>query len=237
MLEEAASIKAVSSRASQINTVYLLKQNAQIVVKDSLTFEKITNYLNVSLGKVETPKISIFTEDQEAQDFTRAILGRKFNNLKFIDCTLGCENLISLSKKKVPSFILPNSIVILDGDATKNVKRNKLSNFICLPGDDAPEKVLARFLKDLDDTDPFWTSKIDDYSKQICFRNYSLQEILEDRIKAKNWYIEQKNSKAWGGRATALYKRYLDDNETQKNIFIDSFKGLHMEILTSLGFA
>lgn len=236
MLEEAASTKAVPSRADQINIVNLKKQNDSVIIEESLTFERITNHLNASLGKIEIPKISIFTEDKEAQDFTRAILGRKLKYLNFIDCTLGCENLISLSKKKVPSFIFPNSIVILDGDASASMKKNKLSNFICLPGSDAPEKVLAPFLMNLDDTDPFWTSKNEDYSKQICFRNYSLQDILEDRVKAKNWYIEQRDSKVWGMRATALYKRYLDDNETQKNTFIDSFKGLHSKILISLGF-
>jgi len=236
MLEEAALIKAVPARANQINTIYLIKQNDQVIVKESLTFEKITNHLNVSLGKSINPKISIFTEDNETKDFTRAILGRKFKNLEFIDCTLGCENLISLSKKKVPSFIFPNSIVILDGDTSKNMTKSKLSNFICLPGNDSPEKVLASFLSNLDDDDPFWISKVDSYSKQICFRNYKPQDIMSDRVKAKAWYIEQKKSNAWGHRAAAaIYKRYLVDHKAEKNHFISNFGELYKKILTSRG--
>ena len=55
------------------------------------------------------------------------------------------------------------------------------------------EREVAKFLYSLDDTDPFWKSIGKHYNRQVCFRNYLLEEVLEDDDKCREWFDEQNN--------------------------------------------
>ncbi|OZB99470.1 hypothetical protein BBP29_01760 [Alteromonas macleodii] len=228
LLEKISELKSVKGRSSQFNTVYLKKVDGQVVAEESPTFDRITHNLNVASGKKSNiPKTTIYTEDKECVHFIKAILKQKFKNLFFPDINLGCANLIQLGIKKVPSFSLPNSIVVLDGDASNDVAKAKLKNYICLPGNVRPEALLANFLDGLSDTSPFWEEKVPHYSKQVCFRNFSLAEINNCRNKAKEWYNQQLDTGAWGQNARNALNYYLASIPEDKLRFEKDFQRIY----------
>ena len=65
-------------------------------------------------------RITAYTEDKENILFVKAILKSKAFVLDFVDVTLPCSTLMELVTKRVPAFIYPYSIVILDGDVRMN---------------------------------------------------------------------------------------------------------------------
>ena len=80
---------------------------------------------------------------------------------------------------------------------------------------------------DLSDKNAFWEERVVGYSKQFCFSNYKLQDIISDRVKAKNWYREQLETNAWGQNGTALYKLYLKTIPDELDVFLNAFSKLH----------
>ncbi|WP_213994831.1 AAA family ATPase [Arsukibacterium sp.] len=235
MIDKALEISQARGRESSTKVIYLKKSDGLVTLEKDLSAEKLKNHLDVSLGKVLKLTVDIFSEDEECRDFLRACLGRKFKGLNYVDCTLGCENLIQLAKQKVPAFLHPNSLVVVDGDVAPQ-KIAKYKNYIALPGNDSPEKVLATFLNGLSDADPFWGVKNASYNKQICFRDFSVEDIHADRIKAKKWYNDQKSTGVWGLGASELYKRYFKENPKEKNDFTEKFKFIYDEIIKHKGF-
>lgn len=235
MIEKALEISHTKGRESSTKVIYLKKSDGMVTLEKNINAEKIKNHLDVSLGKTLKLTIDIFAEDEECRDFAKYCLGRKLRGINFVDCALGCGNLIQLAKQKVPAFLHPNSVVIVDGDVVPQ-KIAKLKNYIALPGNDSPEKLLSTFLDGLSDTDPFWTAKNTSYNKQICFRDYSLEDIHSDRDKAKKWYNEQKSTGVWGQGASELFRRYFKDNPAEKDSFAEKFKSIYDEIVKSKGF-
>lgn len=228
LLEKISELKAERGREKQFNTIYLKKVDGYVEIAESPNFEQIVNNLNVSINKhIPVRKLPIYTEDKECMQFVKAMLGRKFKNLEFLDISLGCTNLIQLGVKKVPSFAYNNSIIVLDGDARQDLKNKRLKNFICLPGELNPESLLANYLNNLSDKNAFWEERTVGYSKQFCFSNYKLQDIISDRVKAKKWYREQLETNAWGQNGTALYKHYLKTIPDELASFLDSFTELY----------
>ncbi|CDT93931.1 conserved hypothetical protein [Vibrio coralliirubri] len=231
LLEKAAKYK--KSKAKKFNTVYLKKQDSQILIDDQLDFERIVHNLNMSLGQSALPKakLPIYTEDKECIQFAKAMLDSSLKRkLDFLDVSLGCGNYLQLVSKKVPSFIFPNSIVILDGDTRSKLEGKRLKNFICLPGELNPEGMVATFLHNLPESDPFWTKKNADYSKQYCFMDFSLDQILEKRGVAKAWYKRQLETGNWGREANLLYKAFLPTIQEEVDIFVTQFEKTYVQI-------
>lgn len=81
---------------------------------------------------------------------------------------------------------------------------------------------IQTFLHDLSEADELWENITEGYSKQVCFRDITYDEILHDRIKAKTWFRSQLPS--WGRTAskvlTPLFKKYKDE----RNEFISDFE-------------
>jgi AAA15 family ATPase/GTPase len=235
MIERLLDISGNVKRKDDVKLVYLKKVDKQVVVEEDLNANRLKNHLNVSLGNAVKLTVDVFAEDEECRDFSKATLGRKYTSLKYVDCTLGCENLLQLAKQKIPAFLHPNSIVVLDGDVSPQKIKN-FQNFIMLPGGDSPEKVLANFLWNLSDGDSFWSEKNTNYNKQICFRDSTLEDIENCRIKAKAWYRKQKKDGVWGIGASTLYKRYFKYFPLAKQNYIDTFGEIYSEIVESKGF-
>lgn len=230
LLERISELKSKKGRKKQFNTVYLKKVDGMVTVKESPSYEQIVYNLNVATQrKTSVAKISVYTEDKECIQFTKAILGRNFKNLTFPDISLGCGNLINLGRMKVISFSFPNSIVVVDGDARKDVKKIKLKlkNYICLPGELSPERMLAKFLSDLSDTSTFWNEKVQGYSKQVCFRDHALKDIETDRVQAKEWYRQHLDSGAWGQQASNVYKYFLTTIPDEATQFVEEFREIY----------
>lgn len=133
---------------------------------------------------------------------------------------------MDLVYRKVPSFIFPNSIVILDGDVrndTANKKKIKgAKNVLILPSTESPERIIAKLLYNLSDTDPLWMSLNPDYTKQFCFRDYSIDRISNSRDDAKKWFRQQQEElgDTW---CTKTVNRWKRDNSEEFNTFVEEF--------------
>lgn len=228
LLERISELQNTKGREKQFNTVYLKKIDSEVFAKENPSLEEITYNLKVEIGrKLPARKIPIYTEDKECIHFTKALLGLKYKNIQFPGITLGCGNLIQLGQKKVASFTSPNSIIVLDGDARDQIIKAKLGNYLCLPGKINPEGMLANFLDTLSDKSPFWEEKINGYSKQICFKDYTLKEILKDRTNAKKWYNQQLKCGAWGREARNAFKYLLESIPKERRHFEDNFSKVY----------
>lgn len=213
--------------------IVLKKQNKKVIAIEDCTPQDIKAMLNVAKSEGgQKKKLIVFSEDDEASCFIRQILGSSIiKKLNILDCNLGSGNYVNLAKKKIPGFCSPDSIIILDGDISKSLIKH-LNNFLILPGNDSPEKLLAKYLHNLDDTDLLWENIGRNYNKQVCFRNYSKAEIFENRDKAKKWFKEQKSS--WGRNASKVINSWKKENKEESDFFIKSFLKIYNEMAIKL---
>lgn len=211
----------------QVKLIYLKRQDENIIINDRATFRNITLNLQVMQGRVKpVRKIPVYTEDKENIVFAKHLLRGKMVQLKFIDIDFSGANLISLVSKKVPAFIEPEAIVIVDGDVRKENNKmksiTKANNILVLPTAMSPEQLTATFLHGLSDADELWNKIGEGYSWQVCSRDYTLDEIMKDRVKAKAWFRRELPS--WGTNAskvlTPLFKKYKDEC----NEFVSDFE-------------
>lgn len=227
MLEHICSIMETQKNAKDIKLVYLEKRDQHIKCIENMSYSDINDKLLVqSQTKIET-KIMTFSEDDETRCWLKVLLGpTRTKMLKIVDCPMSCKNLIQLTKQKIPPFVFPNSIIILDGDAFADVERQKkvLKNYLMLPGTISPERLLANHLKDLSDEDSFWKRCGRNYSKQVAFRDVEFNDIINDRVKAKEWFKSQ--LPYWGRNGTKAITAWCEANPEAKKNFIIKFEEL-----------
>ncbi len=193
--------------------------------ESNITLRQIDSDLNIRPMKNSSPgKIRVYTEDSEAVEFAKSLLGNRYKKLvDFVNVKIGCKELITLAtKRRVPEFT--DSLIILDGDNSNSAK-----NIISLPGGDEnlpPDQLAYKFLKDLPEADLFWPGyeKIGEYSKQACFLNYPDLSFTEKEVreKFKRWYNEQREF--WGRGSSHLYTRWKKDNGVQVSKFLEDFR-------------
>jgi energy-coupling factor transporter ATP-binding protein EcfA2 len=235
ILNQACKMQAEPKRPEQMKVIFLEKSDRKIKIIEDINFDAIKHKLNVTLGSPKTQtKIIVFTEDKEAQVFLKSLLKRKTANFRCLDCSLGCENLIELSKKKIPGFKFPDSLIVLDGDV-KKTKIAKLSNILLLPGDSSPERILAKFLYELTDESAVWNKIATGYTKQICFNDFTIKEIRSDRDKAKKWF--QFQSKHWGKGCVKAINPWIDANREEVDNFRISFQVIQEKFAKALSMA
>ncbi len=223
-----------------LKIVYLEKINKKIKNVPDITYSSIKNRLNVevtSFKKVKQ-KIDVFTEDAEAIMFTKALLKKYTPFFNFIPCTLGFAQIITLSEKKVPSFIFPNSLLIFDGDINKDkpVKKkiNKLTNSLILPTDLGPDELIAKFLYDLDDESVIWRKlKANDFNKAYCFNKYKIEKILNNRVDAKAWFKSHLDS--FGTNASIVFTAWAKENPETVEAFVNKFKTIFNKVASEKG--
>ncbi|MCT3661372.1 AAA family ATPase [Elizabethkingia anophelis] len=229
ILEHVCKLQDDENLKKQVKVVYLQKRDNQIVIKDNVSIEFIKNKLNVSLSSPsKTQKINLFTEDKEAEIFLKALLKSRKSKINFIQCTLGCNNYIELVRKKIKGFVFPDSIICLDGDVTQKPSMmkeiSKSKNFLILPGNDSPEKILAEMLYNEPDSSDIWEKLHLGYDKQFCFRDYNFQDIKKDRVKSKQWFNSQKQY--WGLGCTKLINIWIAKHKNDVEAFIKSYDEL-----------
>lgn len=226
LLKESSEYQEDENRREQIKLIYLKREDQKIIINDNIDYKFIKNHLNVALtGSPEKNKIDVFTEDAEGIIFAKSLLGlNRTKNLKFIDISLGCGNLIELASKKVPSFIFPKSIIILDGDIKQRTKANKIRNILLLPTEKSPERLLSDFLNNLSESDELWGTVDRTFTKQYCFNNILNQEIQDDRKKAKKWF--NSHLKIWGRNAFKVLNPWKEQNKQLVEEFTQEFDTL-----------
>lgn len=229
ILERACEWQEDSSLSGQVKVIYLQKFDLKVKAINNINFEVIKSKLNVALAiKAKPKKIRVFTEDKETETFLRAIIKRKAGNLDFVDCTLGCDNLIELARKQVIGFKFPESLIVLDGDVkseSSKVRRIKhLRNILTLPGDKSPERLLAEFLHGLPDESPLWDGIFKGYTKQFAFRDFTYRQVIADREKAKEWFNSQKPY--WGRNCANVINLWIEENKEEVQVFNDTYDSL-----------
>lgn len=82
--------------------------------------------------------------------------------------------------------------------------------------------MLAQYLYDLSDESPLWAKMEEGYNKQFCFRDISFNEIMSDRIKAKEWFNSQ--LQYWGSNACKVIDSMMKEHEKEKQQFLAQFE-------------
>lgn len=224
MLKRISSIIEEQKKANDIKLIYLEKENQKINCLTNISYNEIHDKLLVLARKETEEKITTFSEDDETRCWLKVLLGpQRMKKLKIIDCTIGCKALMDFTRMKIPPFVFPNSIIVLDGDAQGDVQKQAktLKNYLLLPGTISPERLLAQYLNGLDDKDPLWKSCGKTYSKQFSFKEFSLDEINKDREKAKKWFKSQ--LPYWGRNGAKAINAWCNANPGAKPKFISRF--------------
>ncbi len=223
ILEKVCDLQVDKKLINQVNVIYLEKIDSEVIAIQNIDFENIKDKLNVSISPSSSKrKVVVFTEDQEGEIFAKCILKTKrTTNLEFAGGSLGCGNLLELSRKEIKGFRIQDSIIILDGDVSSK-KSNK--NILILPGNKPPEKLLADFLYNLQDRSTAWEKIHKGYTKQIVFRDYQYHSIISDRNIAKKWFNQQKEY--WGRGAAKLINLWIEENSEIVEVFCKTFDDL-----------
>lgn len=227
MLQEELNAKTATN--NQVKVLFLEKRDKKIQIENSCNFDTIKHKLNVTVSKNKSNNVDVFVEDKEAQLFVRGLLGTKCR-IRFIDVTMSSPALIDLVYRRVPSFCHPQSIVFLDGDVMTSVSnRKKLStakNVVILPSNTSPERLLAEYLNSLSDNDQLWSQINHTYNKQVCFKDYKLDQIHAKRDIAKKWFNSQRDEIGigWSGKVISRWKK---DNKEEFLNFKESFQKVY----------
>lgn len=228
IIKETSRIIKEENQQNKMKLLFLKKIDSSIVVNENIGYDFIENELNKTLSGINQSeeKLQVFTEDAECAMFAKSLLGvKRTKHLNFIDIPLGCGNLTELSRKKIPAFSFPNSIIILDGDVRTEKKKmgsiKRCKNIIILPKNVSIERIIANFLDKLNDTDPFWGSINENFNHQYCFQTYTLEEINKDREKAKKWF--NSHLEKWGRNAYKVLKVWKQSNSEYASQFCSDF--------------
>ena len=229
ILEEVCKHQENLKISGQVKVVYLQKVDNIVKAIENISFEDIRNKLNVTLSLTQkAKKIPVFVEDKEGAVFAKAILKRRTSRLQFVDCTMGCSNYLELVKKNIEGFRYKQSIIILDGDVKSKSSEmrelKKYKNFLLLPNTKSPERLIAEYLHNLQESSPLWNNIYRGYTKQFVFQSHPLNEIQTDRIKAKAWFNDQKQY--WGRGCASVINLWIAENQEEVNDFINKYDQL-----------
>ena len=221
---------------NQIRMIYLKRSDDNILIKRDVDFNGIVLDLNVTAiaPRKKKNKITVYVEDKETELFVKAILKTRCNCLKFVNATLPCSMLIEMVAKAIPAFCYPYSIIFLDGDVRKHMadmrKLANAHNVLLLPGNESPERLLAKFLFNISDSDVLWNSLPIGYTKQVCFREISYEQIFaageQGRQNAKRWFNLQ--LPYWGRGGVKVLNPFF--SKIQQDV--DTFKAEYDEMIT-----
>jgi hypothetical protein len=227
ILEHACALQSNIHRSDQVAVIYLEKRDNKVKIIENINFHTIELKLNAVAGKrTMSDKLLTYMEDAEARIFLKGILKRKASKLKIFNMSLSCSKFINLVEEKVPTFIFPDSLIILDGDVKGDSgsmrKIKKLKNILLLPGKKSPECLLADFLYELSDEDEFWEECGFAYSKQVCFRDQKYSDIQADHHVSKKWFNTQKEF--WGYGCSKVINAWIKKNQEDVDTFVVEFE-------------
>ena len=228
LIELACEYQKDTKLKDQIKVVYLQKLDDNINIIEKPTFNFIQNKLKVTLTvKPKDLKINVFTEDKEGEIFLKGLIKNRKSSLNFLQCSMGCSNYIELVRKKIHGFNFPQSIICLDGDVRNEPNNMRViknyKNFLLLPGNESPERVLAEMLYAEKESSDIWDKLHNGYDKQLCFHEFGINDIRTDRIKAKNWFNSQKSYWGSGNTCSKIINLWIQKNKDIYDQFIFDF--------------
>lgn len=169
---------------------YMTKNNGPLKVYRNPAFSIIKNDLMLANPGSNIRRIPVYCEDDEGRWFFENLIKKHKIRLNLIKVKLSCDALIQLNKNDPVYF--SNVIFALDGDVPDEDICN-FNNFIKLPGNVRPEKVIYDFLLDLSSDSELW-----EIGQGLGFYKDSIRENGPesnkyqgaDREKYKAWFKE-----------------------------------------------
>jgi len=217
--------------------IYLYERGHEILVHSNPSVNEMKNHLNVVARKPTEPKkIRVLCEDEIGRNFTKSLLGYKNCQKVIFDTkydSVSAEHYHLFLDKVISEFT--SALIILDGDKrTKSGRTPAKKNIVILPPNynpaTCPEKLFYDYLKNLPDTDEFWSSDLDGHTKDTCFRNFPNTPANTDIY--KKWYQEQKVF--WGRNCQRLHKRWIKDHPIETSRFNLDFQTAYDILAESL---
>lgn len=202
-------------------TTYLSNTYGSVQVMQDWSWSQINADINTKTidtpSGISLPRINIYFEDKEAEDFFAALMYRqpikKFTN-PMSDVSLGCSNYLQLIRKKVPEFS-EKSITCLDADQDPRVTGNSYKTVIVLPGHLPPDQLIFEHLYNLPATHQFWKNDLQ-FSRDV-FTNVTREILNEFSINGDSVKVKEKVA-AYTGTKTPreIFKRFYKDAQFQK---------------------
>ncbi len=212
-------------QANDVKIVLMEKKDKQIVIKNEQNFSFIGDVLNLTATVPERQKIKICTEDEEAKNFFAALNKRIKLPVHYVKGTLGCDTYISIVKQNLELMLSKEILILLDGDAKLSGLEKEKTNIIKLPGGNSPERILATVLYNLLDSSRYWQRVAPSYTKEVCFRDITYDDVMKDRNLAKDWFKKQKKYSSWLSATVAVWiEENQEDFDEFKAQLIDYYK-------------
>lgn len=245
-------------------TIYLSNTYGNVQVMQDWSWAQIsadinTKTIDTSSG-VSLPRINIYFEDKEAEDFFATLLYRqpikKFTN-PMSEVSLGCSNYLQLIQKKIPEFS-ERSIVCLDADQGSQVTGKSYKTVTLLPGHLPPDQLVFEHLYNLPAAHPFWKNELQ-FTRDV-FTNAAREVLNEfsingdsvevkERVAAytgtkkprevfKRFYkgVEFQKLLTSGAKSYNPWKHWIDNNPVLINEFLENFKTAVHGVM-SIGYA
>lgn len=166
-------------------------------VRTSRELNEVLNDINLDVSRIGN-RINVYCEDARAASFLQYILTAKLPiniglYMSFVDINLGWTNYVQLASKRVPEFL--DNLIVLDGDVptkpeyvAKESAIRDAGNFLFLPL--VIEKGIFELLKDFARYSKFseTLSRVEAFSYDVCFRDYTLDASEYDTKDFKSWY-------------------------------------------------
>ena len=211
-------------------TVYLTDTYGTVQAINDISWSDIYADLHTATTAVsdETslPVVNVYFEDNEAQEFFKAIMYRSLAN-KFItlmDVSLSCTNYISLIRAGVPEF-KSKSLVVLDGDVKGT---NGIDSIVLLPSSLPPDQLLFEFLYNLPADDQIWKNT-KRFNRPVLIRVAAeiIQElgIDTDQISLANLVESYRAQGSQDRKVRDMFKDFYKNTQFQSFLKLPRTKG------------
>lgn len=202
-------------------TVYLSNTYGDVQVMHDWSWQKIsadinTKTINTAAG-VPLPRINVYFEDKEAEDFFAALMNRQpIKKLLFpmSGLTLGCGNYLELIKKKIPEFA-EKSIICLDADQASKINGKTFKTIVLLPGVLPPDQLIFEHMYNLSADNEFWDNPLQ-FTRAV-FTNIASDVLREFAISGDSVNVKERVATYSGTqRARKIFKRFYQKGEFQQ---------------------
>ena len=215
---------------SDIEIAYLTDANRKLEVKQNPSWHTMANDLFVRGPGGQSPRVGVFSEDDEARWIMNEIIETScpelISRVNFIDAAFGCETLIHLYTHDYP--YMKDRIVVFDGDVSQESiekipkhYRNEAKNIVKLPGSVRPEQIIWEYLENAEESDPVWDG-LNQYGytwRSIDENGPSTYTGDDERNQSKNWFRACENDFHLAG----VIKCWVNANPNEAQTFTEQF--------------
>jgi predicted ATPase len=236
----------------QHNIVYLVDNEDKVdLLVDSKNIEAIKMHLNnETIFSYVSPKIPIFTEDNEARDFLKELLIYKeqaddsfkkvTSSFHYVEANISANNLKNIFEDSILLRTTMKSICILDGDQNECIT----NCIVSLPGKSSPEELVFNYLNELyqEDNSDFWMGHANLGISKSNYRSGILNEIngiekhiseLKQENKSTKGIRRQMNKSVYSKHKNFfifVIKYWIEHHEKEVNEFFSSLQKVYYKV-------